>query len=162
TAYQQRIDEYTPIWEKMIATEKQTLEGQLKKVGAFTESRNKKKKEKEEALKSGKGKEADLQKELGVIEQALKDAEQEKKSLEKAIGEVSVDNLKKTWQEKDAYAADAYRLVTSRKLCTQCHQVGAFAPSEKEKQGPPLALAHDRLRPEFVQNWVNKPQRFVP
>ena len=53
-------------------------------------------------------------------------------------------------------------MLTSRKLCLQCHQVGSLAPSEKDKQGPPLALASQRLRPNWVVNWVNQPQRFVP
>ena len=53
-------------------------------------------------------------------------------------------------------------MLTSRKVCLQCHQVGSFAPSEKDKQGPPLALASSRLRPGWLTQWINQPQRFVP
>ncbi len=44
----------------------------------------------------------------------------------------------------------------------QCHQVGVFSASEKNKEGPPLALAHERLRPNWLTHWVDKPQRFLP
>jgi hypothetical protein len=52
--------------------------------------------------------------------------------------------------------------VTSKKVCVQCHQVGNFLASEKDKEGPPLALAHDRLRPAWITHWVDNPQRFLP
>jgi mono/diheme cytochrome c family protein len=65
--------------------------------------------------------------------------------------------LRKQWEETGAYAADAYRLVTDRNLCLQCHSVGDVASALP--QGPNLALTAERLRPEWVKQWVANPDR---
>ena len=45
------------------------------------------------------------------------------------------DVQRQSWHTKEAYAADAYRMLASRELCTKCHQVGMFTASELENQG---------------------------
>jgi len=44
-------------------------------------------------------------------------------------------------------------------LCLQCHQVGTI--TAKEQQGPSLAQAAERLRPEWTRRWITNPQRFL-
>jgi nitrate reductase cytochrome c-type subunit len=65
--------------------------------------------------------------------------------------------LKKQWEEKGAYASDAYRLLTDRNLCLQCHDVGDSKASAP--QGPNLDLTAARLRPEWVKQWLANPDR---
>lgn len=162
TAYQQRLQEYAPIWEKLAKETEKGVQADLDKLAESVKSRNADLEAKEKALKKAdKGKEADLQKEIDALKASLKEADAEKTRLEGSLKK-DAKAIQKEWEEKDAYAADAYRMLTSRKLCLQCHQVGNFAPSEKDKQGPPLALANQRLRPEWIVQWVNQPQRFVP
>ncbi len=56
-----------------------------------------------------------------------------------------------------------WKLVTNQNLCVKCHPIGGRAPSGKpEEQGPSLARAHERLRPDWIARWVANPKRFLP
>lgn len=47
--------------------------------------------------------------------------------------------------------------------CLSCHiQGGKIPPSLPEQWGPDLALARERLRPDFIPEWVKGPQKFTP
>jgi cbb3-type cytochrome oxidase cytochrome c subunit len=159
-AYEQRVAEYAPIWEKLSKQQEASIKADLKKLETVNDARKKDLEAKEKALKDKK--DAELQKEVDALQAAIKDYPAEKQKLEGALKKLDAKNLQEAWEANEAYAADSYRMLTSRKLCAQCHQIGNIAPSEKDKQGPPLALANQRLRPGWVENWVNKPQRFVP
>jgi nitrate reductase cytochrome c-type subunit len=67
------------------------------------------------------------------------------------------DRLRQRWDARGAYASDAYRLVTDRNLCLQCHSVGDVAAALP--QGPNLDLTAQRLRPEWVRQWIANPDR---
>ncbi|HZZ82226.1 MAG TPA: c-type cytochrome [Gemmataceae bacterium] len=162
TAYQQRLDEYKPVWEKLSKAQEGKLNEELQKLKDASKARKSSIEEKQKALKKDEGKKADLQKEIDLLETAEKNAQEDEKRLQGEIKKLDVASLQKRWEEDEAYAADAYRMLTSRKMCLQCHQVGSYAPSEKDKQGPPLALASSRLRPGWLTQWINQPQRFVP
>jgi mono/diheme cytochrome c family protein len=47
--------------------------------------------------------------------------------------------------------------------CTSCHQQGARKP-EGDASGwaPDFALARQRLRPEWIVNWIKNPQKLYP
>ena len=96
---------------------------------------------------------------MEAAEAAVKDAQAKVDRLTKAQ---DPENQKRAWRQTEAYAADAWRLVANRKLCLQCHQVGDRQASNPETQGPPLSLAADRLRPDWVYRWVATPQHFLP
>lgn len=162
TAFEQRVADYKPVWERMSKEQERVLNADLQKLTDLAQARTKDIESREAALKTEKDKKAELEKEIEALKLSLKDINADKGKVEASLKSLDIASLQKAWEEKEAYAADAFRLVTSRKLCTQCHQVGNIAPSEKDKQGPPLALANQRLRPNWVENWVNKPQRFVP
>jgi hypothetical protein len=67
------------------------------------------------------------------------------------------------WEEEEAYAVDAFRLLTNyNNPCMGCHNVGALkAKNRKEEQGPPLDLAWQRLRPEWTERWIANPERLI-
>src|SRR5207237_340221 len=66
----------------------------------------------------------------------------------------------KLWKERDAYAADAYRMLANyNNACLSCHQVGNLLPSQA--QGPPLQLTAERLRPEWTLRWIANPDRLL-
>src|SRR5205807_5273788 len=68
--------------------------------------------------------------------------------------------LNQEWAEKDAYAADAYRLLANYNTpCLSCHQVGNLPP--KQAQGRSLNLTWDRLRPEWTLRWIANPDRML-
>ena len=67
-------------------------------------------------------------------------------------------DLKNQWKSDDAYAADAYRLVTANpSICTKCHNIGSVKAASP--QGPDLGHAWERLRPEWTYQWVGNPER---
>jgi cytochrome c551/c552 len=52
----------------------------------------------------------------------------------------------------------------SQKLCAGCHQVADKAPSggSSDERGPNLLLTPDRLRPEYLRQWLTRPNRLLP
>ncbi len=52
-------------------------------------------------------------------------------------------------------------MIVNKQMCLQCHEVGGFKSSNPTTQGPPLALANERLRPDWVFRWVSTPQRHL-
>lgn len=81
--------------------------------------------------------------------------------LEKNLKQTEPDTFKKAWEEQDAYAADAYRLIVNKAMCLQCHEIAGYKSSNPTTQGPPLALAHQRLRPGWMYRWIATPQRHL-
>jgi mono/diheme cytochrome c family protein len=66
--------------------------------------------------------------------------------------------LRKRWEEEEAYAHDAYRLLTVKPSpCLGCHDVGRV--KAEEQKGPNLALSAQRLRPEWTRQWIANPKR---
>ena len=57
------------------------------------------------------------------------------------------------------YTEDAFHLLTNKDLCMKCHQVGNLPI--QGPVGPPLALAPERLRPDWMQRWIASPQRML-
>jgi len=69
----------------------------------------------------------------------------------------------KAWNEKDAYLADSYKMVTQ--ICLKCHQVGQLGSALKiadEAQGPALQEVHKRIRPGWAEHWIAAPPRMIP
>ena len=89
--------------------------------------------------------------------EAAKKAEEEAKRL---VKDKVYGGLEKEYKERDAYAADAYRLLVSvggsggPGACLGCHQIQGVGAGK----APPLDLAAERLRPEWTRKWVANPQ----
>ncbi len=162
SSYDQRVAEYTPLWEKVSKEKEAGLKADLKKLEDINDARGKQIKEKETLIKADKTKEAEIRKEIEALQQQIKDSAVEKKRIDSELTQTDVKSLQRTWEEKEAYATDAYRLLTSRDLCSKCHQIGGIIAGDQVNQGPPLDLTSVRLRPEWVVRWVDKPHRFVP
>ncbi len=100
-------------------------------------------------------------------DQAKKDAQKEVEAIQKQIDDLK-DRIKKKdysalrqeWEHKEAYASDAFRLLTYREACMKCHAVGNLGLATAV--APPLDKVSDRLRPEWVQRWVAAPARMFP
>ena len=65
--------------------------------------------------------------------------------------------LRRRWEAKEAYATDAYRLITNKELCLKCHEIGKV--QIEGPQGPNRALAAVRLRPEWAGMFISHPKR---
>jgi hypothetical protein len=96
---------------------------------------------------------ADKEKELANREAAIK---KWKEQLEKK----DFKDLRAEWDAKDAYATDAFRSITNKNLCLQCHDIGKI--TIQGPKGPNLALTAARLRPEWVKLWTANPKRMFP
>jgi mono/diheme cytochrome c family protein len=66
-------------------------------------------------------------------------------------------------------APDERLVARGRKLfvenqCASCHQIGEYVPQGKKpvEMGPNFALAHDRLREDWIWRFVPDPQSFIP
>src|SRR5262249_44806329 len=110
--------------------------------------------------------------------------DEELPATRKAAGEAKDDASKKQAQDKAAaleaklkvlkglaakpdeaaaslYWTDAYSLTATRgrSACLTGHRVGAVPASEEK--GPPLDLAHGRLRPGWTEHWIANPRRLL-
>ena len=67
-------------------------------------------------------------------------------------------DLLNQWKSRDAYAADAYRLIAANpNICSKCHSVGSL--KMEGANGPDLSIAFERLRPEWTLEWISNPDR---
>jgi cbb3-type cytochrome oxidase cytochrome c subunit len=133
--YDDRIKEMEPVWQDALKRRIAEAEASLDAA--------------KQAVKDAKGDEAKKQKQqdLDALEARIKTWKSDK----------GKEQLRKEWGETGAYGSDAYKLLTDRNLCLQCHDVGDVRTSSP--QGPNLALTAERLRPEWVKQWIANPDR---
>jgi cbb3-type cytochrome oxidase cytochrome c subunit len=154
TVLDARIKQLTPLWEIQVKDRIVELEAGLKAVdGQLKQAKENEDKENDKTKKEG----------LTLIRQKY---ENDKAAMTKELDEQKnelKDNkfpkLRQQWETQGAYLADAYRLATNLNTCTKCHNVGNVTAADL--QAPPLHLAAERLRPEWVQRWVAFPERFT-
>ena len=66
-------------------------------------------------------------------------------------------------QTHPGHLSDALKIVTNNNYCVKCHLVGDYAPPGNPKAlAPQLERVHERLRPDYVHNWIANPKRFLP
>ncbi len=54
-------------------------------------------------------------------------------------------------------------IVINKEYCTKCHMVGDFVPDQTDRaMGPNLGMVYQRLRPEYLRNWIANPKQFLP
>jgi hypothetical protein len=57
----------------------------------------------------------------------------------------------------------AMKIVTNNNYCVKCHLVGGYSPPGNPKAlAPQLEVVHERLRPDYVHNWIANPKRYLP
>jgi mono/diheme cytochrome c family protein len=133
--YDERLKEMEPVWQDA-----------LKRRIAETEARL-------EALKQV----IKDTKDAAVKEQKEKDLKELEERIKTWKSDRGKEQLRKEWEEKGVYASDAYKVLTDRNLCLQCHNIGDVPTSSP--QGPNLALSAQRLRPEWLKEWIANPDR---
>ncbi len=66
-------------------------------------------------------------------------------------------------QTRPDHLEGALRIVTNTNYCVKCHLVGSYAPPGNVKAlAPQLERVHERLRPDYVHDWIANPKRFLP
>jgi len=66
-------------------------------------------------------------------------------------------------RSKPGHLVGALKIVTNNNYCVKCHLVGDYAPPGNPKAlAPQLERVHERLRPDYVHNWIANPKRFLP
>lgn len=136
-----REKDLEPIWERVTRDRIADAEARFKRAKDAVE----------EAKKAGQP--------TDQADKLVTSVESELRTLRSAADTKDFKELKRQWEQKEAYVTDAFRLVANEQLCLQCHQVGPVAA--KEQQGPRLELSADRLRPDWVERWLANPQRFL-
>ncbi|MFM8952702.1 MAG: hypothetical protein ACKOOF_06535, partial [Planctomycetaceae bacterium] len=64
---------------------------------------------------------------------------------------------------KPGHLEGALKIVTNTNYCVKCHLVGSYSPPGNPKAlAPQLERVHERLRPDYVHNWIANPKRFLP
>ena len=57
----------------------------------------------------------------------------------------------------------AMKIVTNNNYCVKCHLVGDYSPPGNPKAlAPQLGVVYERLRPDYVHDWIANPKRFLP
>jgi hypothetical protein len=97
--------------------------------------------------------------EKAVFQKEKDTADAEVKRLADKVAKKDTSELAQQWEEREAYVADARRLVVNQGLCLTCHNVGG--EPAKETKGPLLDQTGDRLRPEWTQRWITNPTRYL-
>jgi hypothetical protein len=55
------------------------------------------------------------------------------------------------------------KIVTNNNYCVKCHLVGDYSPPGNPKAlAPQLGIVYERLRPDYVHDWIANPKRFLP
>jgi hypothetical protein len=55
------------------------------------------------------------------------------------------------------------KIVTNNNYCVKCHLVGDYSPPGSLKAlAPQLERVHERLRPDYVHDWIANPKRLLP
>jgi hypothetical protein len=65
----------------------------------------------------------------------------------------------------DPETVEAGRLLATKDYlsCFSCHIQGESMPEgEPDSWAPNLALAHERLKPDWIVDWINDPQALLP
>jgi cytochrome c2 len=156
--YDKRLEELRPVWQQILKDlEAKQADAKIKKKAA--EERFKAA-EKAEADEKDVAKKATLQAALKSEESVFQAWDAELKVLDEQVKNSSLKGQQETWENQEAYVIDGFRIVANKTLCMQCHQVGK-TPNNNQIQGPPLALAYQRLRPGWLQRWIATPQRFL-
>jgi mono/diheme cytochrome c family protein len=104
---------------------------------------------------------------LKTLQASIKEAEEKLKSAKDDAAKKPLEAGLKRWREdveagkkgQDRYAVGGYRLLTNRELCLQCHDVGSV--KAEGPTGPNLALAADRLRPDWTLRYIANPTRML-
>jgi hypothetical protein len=132
-----RVNELKPLWDLLASERIAQAEAALK---AAQEVESKATKDQKKAAEDAR---KDVEKELAAIK--------DKAAFEKA--------QRSQWEASQAYASDGYRLLANYTRCLNCHKVGPQRVTQPI--GPPLELAPDRLRPDWLQRWIASPQRLL-
>jgi mono/diheme cytochrome c family protein len=150
--YEKRLDQLQDTWNRLLSERIADAESAVK---AAKEAQTK-----EKDADKKKELSATLDKATSDLDELQKIQRQIRKQDKKAVREVS---FVKDWEQEEAYAVDAFRLLTNyNNPCMGCHNVGALkAKNRKEEQGPPLDLAWQRLRPEWTERWIANPERLI-
>lgn len=143
--YEQRLNQLMPVWERMLQDRIGELELEVQTAEA--------------ALKAAKDDAARkaAQDALTALTRQRDDLKAQAAKKDRNSPFFTEQRLR--WEQEDAYAADAYRLVASYEICLNCHQVGPLAP--KQAQGPSLNLTWERLRPAWTLYWIANPDRLL-
>lgn len=176
TWFEKRLQEMDPVWRKMAQDHQDRLKAAAVKVQSLEAAVKPKREDLAKldaavkALEGKKGAEAELAKaknDLKALQDPLAEEERslaawksEHDALQKNAGRYDPKTLREEWQNDQAYVADAYRLLFNQNLCAKCHQLGD-QPNPNQLQGPPLHLAHKRLRPGWLERWISNPQYYL-
>ena len=77
---------------------------------------------------------------------------------------LDVGSLAETERRYPGHLDDALKIVRNNNYCIKCHLLGDEMPAGASIKAlaPQLANVHERLRPDYVHNWIANPKRFLP
>src|SRR5207248_943313 len=72
---------------------------------------------------------AELEKKIGDAQAEVTAMDELAGKLDETLKQIGPDLYKQAWQENQAYASDVYRLIASKEMCLQCHEVAGTRSS---------------------------------
>jgi mono/diheme cytochrome c family protein len=169
-----RFKELKPIWKLVLEDQLVTLqrEQSLAKDKATTakdavtaadkavadEKDEQKKKAAQDKQKAAAAAQVEAAKELSAIDDKIA-------GLKAQLAKEDYKPQEEEWRNKEAYAADAYRLLLGHGgggqgvgACLTCHKINNLGAT----QAPGLDVVSDRLRPDWTVRWLAQPRNMFP
>ncbi len=156
--FDKRVEELKPIWQQ-VKNDLETKQADAKIKATIAKERMDKA-DKARTAETDKVKKEPLEAAFKTEDDFYKKWKSETDLLTEQLKKSSLEEQRKIWETEQAVLTDGFRLLANRTICMQCHQVDK-TPIDNQTQGPPLYLAHERLRPGWVERWVATPQRFL-
>jgi cytochrome c2 len=154
TMLQLRLDEMQPIWEDVLRS--QLVDAQSRLRGAEVSL---KLAEEDEMKETDPAKKQTKAEGVKVAKATLEAAQKAVEEAQARVDKKDFTALRRTWEEKEAYLSDGFKLLANPDVCLKCHSIGS--QKIQGAQGPPLELSYNRLRPDWVFKWLSYPQRFM-
>jgi mono/diheme cytochrome c family protein len=143
TLFDGKLEAMYPVWERMLEGRVSELEGRVADTQAIIKATKD-----DDTRKAAEKALADLQKELTELRDEAKQKNRQSAWFTRQRAQ---------WEQRDAYALDAYRLMANAP-CLSCHKIGNLPA---QGQYPALDLTAERLRPEWTLRWIANPNRLL-
>ncbi|MFO7904275.1 MAG: hypothetical protein R6U98_16545 [Pirellulaceae bacterium] len=87
----------------------------------------------------------------------------DRKYAEKLKQLVAEGELEPFTSPNGRHLADAMRILTDSRYCVACHVIGDYEPPGSERvKAPDLAVVHERLRGDYLREWLAEPTSIQP
>jgi mono/diheme cytochrome c family protein len=153
--YERRLKEMSTLW-------REELESQIAAAKLLVKAAEVELKQKQDAAKKeeDEDKKKILEDDAAAAKKNLEAMEKRLAALRDGLAKLDFAGQRARWEAGETFVFDGFKLLTDKNFCLKCHQIGRLQ-ADQALGGPPLNLAQDRLRPDWMMRWIANPQRFM-